>query len=89
MKTKTSFRDVYSKPGFRARTRFACGIQGDNKARVVKLERRQKKVSALDAVSHAAFFETAGSIARVILTLGPYASTWTSNTGEQLVKVAA
>jgi hypothetical protein len=42
MKTKKSFSEIYSFPGFRARSTFKKGILGDPKARVVKLERRQK-----------------------------------------------
>ena len=43
MKTKTTFSHLYSFPGFRARARFKSGILGDQKARVVELNRRQKK----------------------------------------------
>lgn len=43
MKTKTSFRDLYSFSGFRARARFKCGVKGDPVARVVELVRHQKK----------------------------------------------
>jgi hypothetical protein len=46
MKTKTSFKQLYSFPGFRAKARFKCGVQGDPSARVVELVRRQKKASA-------------------------------------------
>jgi hypothetical protein len=43
MKTKTTFSQLYSFPGFRARPRFKCGVFQDPKARVVDLARRQKK----------------------------------------------
>jgi hypothetical protein len=43
MKTKKSFSEIYSFPGFRARAKFKQGILGDPKARVVELVRRQKK----------------------------------------------
>lgn len=43
MNTNTTFSQLYSFPGFRARTRFKCGIKGDPKARVVALVRRKKK----------------------------------------------
>ncbi len=43
MKTKKSFSEIYSFPGFRAQAKFKKGILGDPKARVVELVRRQKK----------------------------------------------
>jgi hypothetical protein len=43
MKTKKSFSEIYSFPGFRAKTKFKKGILGDPKARIVELVRRQKK----------------------------------------------
>lgn len=43
MKIKTTFSQVYSFPGFRARTRFKSGVKGDSNARVVELARHQKK----------------------------------------------
>ena len=44
MKTKTSLRDIYSFPGFRARATLRPH-DGDPEGFVVKLERRQKKRS--------------------------------------------
>lgn len=43
MKTKKSFSEIYSFPGFRAKAKFKKGILGDPKARIVELVRRQKK----------------------------------------------
>lgn len=54
MKTKTSFHDLYSFPGFRAHARFKCGVKGDPVARVVKLARQQKKTYAPVAGDHSA-----------------------------------
>jgi len=52
MKTKKSFSEIYSFPGFRARAKFKKGILGDSKARVVELVRRQKKRFVQPAVNH-------------------------------------
>ena len=81
MKTKTSLRDVYSPTGFRARSRFKCGIMGDPKARVVQLERRQKKAPALAADNRSELSAIGGRTARAIWTPEASASSWTSNTG--------
>lgn len=43
MKTKKTFTEIYSFPGFRAKAKFKKGILGDPKARIVELVRRQKK----------------------------------------------
>ena len=51
MKTKTSFRDLYSFPGFRARATLKPPHE-DPEGFIVKLERRQKKQSVQGAVNH-------------------------------------
>jgi hypothetical protein len=51
MKMKTSLRDIYSFPGFRARATLKPH-HDDHEGFIVKLERRQKKQSVQDAVSH-------------------------------------
>lgn len=45
MKTKTSFKDLYSFPGFRADARLKEHLKHPE-AQVVTLKRRQKKLSA-------------------------------------------
>jgi len=59
MVKKRRLLDEYRFPGFRPRAKVK-GIFGDSKARVIRLERRQKK-------RHAAF---AGNLTRVITTTG-------------------
>lgn len=49
METIQTLRDIYSYPGFRARARLKPHPK-DPEGRIVRLERRQKKQSALDAV---------------------------------------
>lgn len=89
MKTKTSLRDIYSPPGFRARARFKSGILGDPQARVIQLERRQKKASALVAAVRSGLFGTGASIAPAPWTPAACASTWTSNTAAWPARTAA
>ena len=57
METIKTFRDIYSFPGFRARARLKPHPK-DPEGRIVRLERRQKKQSALDAVGRYQAFET-------------------------------
>ena len=57
METIQTLRDIYSFPGFRARARLKPHPK-DPKGRIVRLERRQKKRSALDAVERSKAFET-------------------------------
>jgi hypothetical protein len=52
MKTKKSFSEIYSFPGFRAKANFKKGILGDPKARIVELVRRQKKRFVQPAANH-------------------------------------
>jgi hypothetical protein len=89
MKTKTSFRALYSFPGFRARARFKRGVMGDQVARVVKLERRQKKVSALLVAAWCMVSGAAVFTASVIWMPAALASTLSSNTGAFPARSAA
>lgn len=57
METIKTLRDIYSFPGFRARARLKPHPK-DPDGRIVRLERRQKKQSALDAVGRSQAFET-------------------------------
>ena len=61
MKTKKTFNDLYSFPGFRACSKLT-GIFGDSSARLVTLVRRKKKWDA----AHAARPVAASTIARFI-----------------------
>ena len=56
METIQTLRDIYSYPGFRARARLKLHPK-DPEGRIVRLERRQKKQSALDAVGRYQAFE--------------------------------
>jgi hypothetical protein len=79
MKTHTSFRQLYSFPGFGAKARFKCGVRGDPGARVVELVRHQKKVSApvvADHLQHSAIDVSTGC---GIYPPPPPAFTWTLN----------
>lgn len=51
MKTCKTLSELYSHPGFRARSKLT-GVYGDPYARVVKLARRQKKPFAQFAIHH-------------------------------------
>ena len=57
METIKTLKDIYSFPGFRARARLKPHPK-DPDGRIVRLERRQKKQSALDAVGRYQAFET-------------------------------
>ena len=57
METIKTLRDIYSFPGFRARARLKPHPK-DPDGRIVRLERRQKKQSALYAVGRYQDFET-------------------------------
>jgi hypothetical protein len=57
METIKTLRDIYSFPGFRARARLKPHPKDPN-GRIVRLERRQKKRFALDAVRRSQAFET-------------------------------
>ena len=51
MKTCTTLSELYSHPGFRARSKLT-GIYGDPYARVIRLVRRQKKQFAQVVIHH-------------------------------------
>ena len=57
METIQTLRDIYSFPGFRARAKLKPHPK-DPEGRIVRLERRQKKQSALGAVERYQAFET-------------------------------
>ena len=56
METIQTLQDIYSFPGSRARARLKPHPK-DPQGRIVRLERRQKKQSALDAVGRYQAFE--------------------------------
>lgn len=89
MKTKTSFRSLYSFPGFRALARFKCGVKGDPVARVVQLVRRQKKRLAPVAAGRSRVSALNGPTASGIWTPPTRVCIWTSNIGAWLVRTAA
>ncbi len=86
MKTKKSFSDIYSFPGFRARSTFSKGILGDSRARIVKLERRQKKQFVQLAANPPTLTTISASIEFEILPAEIYEFIWNSNTAESTVK---
>ncbi|MBW2553386.1 MAG: hypothetical protein JRE20_04550 [Deltaproteobacteria bacterium] len=57
METIKTLRDIYNFPGFRARAKLKPDPK-DPDGRIVRLERRQKKRFALDAVGQYQVFET-------------------------------
>lgn len=65
MKTKTSLKDLYSFPGFRALIQLRPHSE-DPDARVVTLRRRQKKVLVPVADMSSVVFTTAGRIVSVM-----------------------
>jgi hypothetical protein len=89
MKTKTSFRDLYSFPGFRARARFKCGVKGDQAARVVELVRRQKKASVPVATVRSMVSGLVVFTASEMWMPQVLESIWISNTGVSAVQMAA
>lgn len=56
METIRTLQDIYSFPGFRARARLKPHPK-DPQGRIVRLERRQKKQSALDVAGRYQGFE--------------------------------
>ena len=80
MKTKTTFIQLYSFPGFKARARFKCGVLGDPQARVVSLVRCQKKMFVQSAAMLPEAFMIAESTACVIWTAETCAYSLNSNT---------
>ncbi len=86
MKTKRTFKELYSFPGFRAKARFKSGILGDPMARVVELERRQKKVYVPDAGRQRQAFMTGASIGYGMRTVAVCACTLSLITGALIVR---
>ena len=81
MKTKTTFSQLYNFPGFRAQTRFKCGVFQDPRSRVVDLVRRQKKRFVQVASAHRGVFTITASTAFVIWQPGVIEFIWTSSIG--------
>lgn len=88
MKTKKSFSEIYSFPGFRARSTFKKGILGDPKARIVHLERRQKKRYVRHAARHPKAITTNVPIEFEISPVGTCGFIWNSNTAESIARIA-
>jgi len=51
MRKRQTLSELYHFPGFRPK-KTVCGIFGDSNARVIKLDRRGKKLFAASAVQH-------------------------------------
>jgi hypothetical protein len=79
METIKTLKDIYSFPGFRARARLKPHPK-DPGGRIVKLERRQKKLFALAAVRRYQAFETDAIMWYETWMPGQPASTLNSNT---------
>ena len=87
METIKTLRDIYSFPGFRARARLKPHPK-DPDGRIVRLERRQKKQSALDAVGRSQAFETDELTWSETWMPGQPASTLNSSTAGLPVRIA-
>jgi hypothetical protein len=87
METIKTLRDIYSFPGFRARARLKPHLK-DPGGRIVRLERRQKKLSALDAVGQFQAFETDELMWFETWMLGQHAYTLNSSTVGLPVRIA-
>ena len=85
MKIKTSFSQLYSFVGFRAKARFKSGILGDPKARIVSLEGRQKKRYVHSVVIPVVVSTIIGCIECVILIVEIIESIWSLSTAEWTV----
>jgi hypothetical protein len=88
MITKKSFSEIYSFPGFRARSKFKKGILGDPKARVVELVRRQKKQFVQPAGRLPEVITISGHIVSEILIAVICEFIWNSNTAGLNVHIA-
>lgn len=86
MKIKKSLSEIYSFPGFQARTKFKKGILGDPKARVLELFRRQKKRFVRIAVRLPRVITISVFTALEILIAGICGYTWNLNTAESTAK---
>ena len=87
MKTKKSLSEIYSFPGFQARTKFKKGVLGDSKARVIALVRRQKKRFVQIAVSLPKVIMISVFTVLEILIAVICEFTWNLNTAESTAKV--
>ena len=88
MKTKRTFKELYSFLGFRAKARFKSGVMGDPLARIVVLERRQKKMFVRCAGRHRPLITTAGCIGHEMWTAEACGSMLNLNTGGFIVRRA-
>ena len=79
METIKTLRDVYNFPGFRARATLKPHLK-DLNGRILRLQRRQKKQSALAAVWRYQAFETDAIMWYETWMPGQPASTLNSNT---------
>ena len=86
METIQTLRDIYSFPGFRARAKLKPHPE-DPEGRIVRLERRQKKQSALDVVERSQAFETDEFTWFETWMLGQPASTLNSSTAGLPVRI--
>ena len=87
METIKTLRDIYSFPGFRARAKLKPHPK-DPDGRIVRLERRQKKQSAQDAVGRYQAFETEEPTWSETWMLGQPAYTLNSSTAGLPVRIA-
>ena len=79
MKTKTTLKDLYSFPGFRALVRLKAHPE-DPDARIVTLRRRQKKVFVPAATMFNAAIMTAGCIVFAMSQAPARACMWSLST---------
>ena len=89
MKTKTTFSQTYDFPGFRAKARFKCGVKGDPLARVITLERRQKKRCVRVVDGFIAVTTTAGPTGCGTWTAAGTECIWSSSTAGWIAWSAA
>jgi hypothetical protein len=78
MKTKKTFRDLYSHPGFRAQSTLTPHPR-DPKGYIVKLQRRQKKRFVPAAVKQCSVLETDETMWFGIVMLERATSIWSSS----------
>ena len=81
MKTNKTLNDLYSFPGFRARSKLK-GVLGDSPARIVTLVRRQKKRYVAHAARPRRVSTTARFIGCATWTPAARASIWNLNIAE-------
>lgn len=83
MKTKRTFAELYSFPGFRAKAKFK-GVFGDPHARIVELRRVQKKRHAPSAGGVGGAFTITEYTEYATGTAAGCESTWNSNIDESI-----